>query len=104
MRNYVVRDPKQIDGEPHEVAHEVGENLEELLQAAGLAADNFHWAARGAWMTAEHHVNGEMPEGEWFDATSVGAKVEVLRKTLTELAKQATFLKRAAAWNPRSQV
>lgn len=104
MPEITLVDPRQVDGEPYEVAHEAGNQLVKVLDAAAAATDAFNWAARGAWMTAEEHRTGEMPDGHTFADTAQGEKLTKLYDDLCELTRVASVLRDAAGWNPRSQV
>lgn len=96
-----IEDPRQLDGEAHEVAELAGQNLVKLLDGALEATENFLWAARGAWMSAEEHRTGDMPDGHTFPDIAQGTQITAIYDELRELRDQAAVLKLAASWNPR---
>lgn len=104
MATIVRTDPREIDGEPHEVAEAVGNELLEILDAALLATESFHWAARGAWMTSEECRLGEMPPGLEFSGSANGVGIETFHTRLTKERHRIKVLTHSASWDPRARV
>lgn len=96
-------DIRQLDGDPHDVAKAAGEVATSHLDAAFDALQDFRWAARGAWMTAEHHRTGDMPKGETFNDSALGRKIEDQVENLAGMRAHQQRLTAAAGWNPKSQ-
>ena len=93
---------RDYDGEPHEVAEKAGNDLQALLEQSIATFDDFIWAARGAWLTSEYHLTGNMPKGEAFTFTKQGQQIADAQDELQEVLARVRVLTRAAAWNPKS--
>ena len=101
MTEIPVLNVREIDGEPHEVAEQAASEVSVLLDAALDATEQFAWAARGAWMSAEHVRTNEMPDGATFHASAQGRKVMELYESIAAAAKTLETLSIAVSWNPR---
>jgi hypothetical protein len=104
MTTITLHDPRHMDGDPHEVAELAGSQLTATLEHALAALKEFSWAARGAWMTAEEHVNGEMPRSEKFWDSPQGIKIMALSLPIEKAIAEAKVLTTAASYNPRAPI
>jgi hypothetical protein len=102
MPTETVHDVRHLDGEPHEVAAIAGQQVQASIALALEAVEGLMWAARGAWMTAEEHRTGDMPDGSTFIDTKQGSMIVALDDELRKGLAEAKTLTTAASWNPRS--
>jgi hypothetical protein len=94
-------DIRELDGEPHEVAQAAGGRVELALAEAANLLEDFQWAARGAYQTAQYITTGHMPDVcEWETSAQFNALQAQLNGIKSVLGNQKTLTK-AAAWNPR---
>lgn len=94
---------KELDGEPHEVAKEAGRRLKIAIVGAKDASEDFRWAARNAWLTAEDVRTGEMPKGEAFEDQKQAELIDGIRTDLELAEHTAEVLTQAASYDPRAR-
>ena len=102
MPNVALVDPKHIDGEPWDVASTAGQQLIDSLELALEAFEGFYWAARGAWLSQEDHRLGAMPEGEAFNRSPLGRRLQNVQQEIRSARKDTRAAKEAASFDPRS--
>lgn len=102
MPNVALVDVHQVDGEVWEVAGVAGEQFKATIELSLLAIDGLEWAARGSWLTQEHHRTGTMPDADDWKASHLHRKIAAQRDALHAALKQAEMLRRTVAWDPRS--
>jgi hypothetical protein len=96
-----LHDPRFTDGEPFEVAAKGAEQVLKGLLATQTTLSHFRWAARGAWMSAEYHRTGEMPQGDDFIGTVLAKKLDYMEGSIERLLKELPVIADAASWNPK---
>ena len=94
--------PRELDGEPHEVADEAGKEVELNLLEVVAALNDFEWAACNAWLSAEFHRTGTMPTRKEFQASVVGRQIKHVTAGTLAAYKAVQVLRKAASWNPKS--
>jgi len=95
-------DPHYKDGEPHRVAEFAGVQAREVVEFAQKRVAEFHWAACNAWLTAEYHRTGTMPEPETFDESPQGRQFATVELSLQVADAELSVLTVAAAYDPRA--
>lgn len=104
MTTITIHDPRHMDGDPHEVAEIAGNQLVAVLEHASEALTEFGWAARGAWMTAEEHLTGDMPNSEKFWDTPQGKQINAMKDAISLMVSRANVSVKAASFNPRAPI
>ena len=102
MTNVALIDVKHLDGEPHEVARHAGEQVLRCLDLLDEALEGFEWAARGSWLTQEHHREGKMPDADEFVASALGRNLAKVRAALEDQTKVTRVATVSASFDPRS--
>lgn len=102
MSNVALVDVKHLDGEPWDVARVAGDQTTAAIQLSLEALDGMFWAARGSWLSQEHHRTGTMPDREAFEASPLAEHLLQAQQSLAVTAKQIKTTTAAASFDPRS--
>lgn len=102
MTNVALVDIRHVDGEPHDVAQIAGEQVLRCFALLSEAFTDFEWAARGSWLSQEHHREGRMPDADEFVACPLGRNLAAVRAKMAEAAKTTRVATVSASFDPRS--
>lgn len=101
MTTYTYTDPRDLDGNPYEVA---AASVAQAIAAAGLlesALTDSLVMARNSDMERQIALTGEADVRAWNTNSAQGRQFAVALKELAAIQKRLTVLKGAVAYDPR---
>lgn len=93
-------DPRQLDGDPFQVASAAGGQALTALEVSAKGVDDLYVMSRGAHMERQLQ-RGEEPDGVGFATEPLGKRITSAQELLAGLIVTIRGLTRAASYNPR---
>lgn len=93
-------DPRELDGDPFQVASAACQQAENALSLAEKSVDDAYIMARGAHMERQLQ-SGEEPDGVGFADDPLGARIISIRDLIEQMGNAVKNVAVAASYNPR---